>query len=134
MGFKEKLKEKRLEANLSQAQLAKKVSVSTRTIQNYELGSRKPRNFEIVERIAAALNTSAESLLETQDMIIISAHEKGGTMAAREINDLVSEVTGLFAGGELSEESLDGAMKALSDAYWIAKEKNKKYAPKHKSQ
>jgi hypothetical protein len=27
----------------------------------------------------------------------------------------------------LSEEALEGAMKALNDAYWMAKEKNKKY-------
>lgn len=39
-------------------------------------------------------------------------------------------MTGLFAGGTLSEEALEGAMKALNDAYWIAKEKNKKYTPK----
>jgi transcriptional regulator with XRE-family HTH domain len=41
MLFKERLKEKRHEANLTQAELAKKAGVSTRTIQNYELGSRK---------------------------------------------------------------------------------------------
>jgi hypothetical protein len=33
----------------------------------------------------------------------------------------------MFAGGKLSEEALEGAMKALNDAYWMAKEKNKKY-------
>ena len=36
-------------------------------------------------------------------------------------------MTGMFAGGQLSEDALEGAMKALNDAYWIAKEKNKKY-------
>lgn len=39
-------------------------------------------------------------------------------------------MTGMFAGGSLSEEAIEGAMKALNDAYWIAKEKNKKYTPK----
>ena len=43
MGFKEKLKEKRVEANLTQVQLAEKISVTARTIQNYELGTRKRR-------------------------------------------------------------------------------------------
>ena len=42
MGFKDRLREKRVEANLTQAALAEKVSVTARTIQNYELGSRKP--------------------------------------------------------------------------------------------
>ena len=50
--------------------------------------------------------------------------------AAREIDELVSEVSGMFAGGSLSEDALDGAMQALTRAYWIAKEKNKKYTPK----
>ena len=40
MIFKERLKEKRGEANLTQAELAKIAGVSTRTILNYELGSR----------------------------------------------------------------------------------------------
>ena len=44
MVFKERLKEKRTEANLTQVELAEKAGVTARTIQNYELGSRKPSN------------------------------------------------------------------------------------------
>ena len=126
MSFKDRLKEKRLEANLTQVQLAEKVSVSTRTIQNYEMGSRKPTKYEIVERIAKVLDTTPEYLLGQSGMLVVAAHEKGGSKAARDIDELVSEVTGMFAGGSLSEDALDGAMKALNDAYWIAKAKNKK--------
>ena len=43
---------------------------------------------------------------------------------------LTEEVTGLFAGGEMAQEDMDVMMKAIQDAYWIAKEKNKKYTPK----
>lgn len=130
MGFKERLKEKRLEANLTQVQLAEKVSVTARTIQNYELGTRKPTKFDVVERIATALNTTTEYLLGNSGMYVLAAQEQGGAKAAKDIDALVGEVTGLFAGGSLSEEALEGAMKALNDAYWIAKEKNKKYTPK----
>ena len=130
MIFKERLKEKRGEANLTQAELAKIAGVSTRTIQNYELGSRKPYQIEVVQKIADALNTTTEYLLGSSGIIVAEAHEKGGAKAARDIDELVSEVTGMFAGGSLSEEALEGAMKALNDAYWIAKEKNKKYTPK----
>ena len=42
----------------------------------------------------------------------------------------MSEVTGLFAGGEMAEEDMDVMMRAITEAYWIAKEKNKKYTPK----
>ena len=38
MVFKERLKEKRTEANLTQVELAEKAGVTARTIQNYELG------------------------------------------------------------------------------------------------
>ena len=130
MIFKERLKEKRGEANLTQAELAKIAGVSTRTIQNYELGSRKPYQIEVVQKIADALNTTTEYLLGSSGIIVAEAHEKGGAKAARDIDELVSEVTGMFAGGSLSEEALEGAMKALNDAYWNAKEKNKKYTPK----
>ena len=127
MGFKERLKEKRLEANLTQVQLAEKISVTARTIQNYELGTLKPTKFEVVEKLAEALNTTAEYLLGQGGMLVLAAQEQGGSKAAKDIDELVSEVSGMFAGGHLSDEALDGAMQALNKAYWIAKEKNKKY-------
>ena len=49
MSFKDRLREKRLEANLTQVQLAEKVSVSARTIQNYESGTRKPTKYDVVD-------------------------------------------------------------------------------------
>ena len=130
MVFEERLKQKRMEAGLTQVQLAEKAGVTARTIQNYELGNRKPSNMEVIQKIADALNTTTEYLLGSSGTYVVEAHEKGGSKAARDIEQLVSEVTGLFAGGELSEESLEGAMKALNDAYWIAKEKNRKFTPK----
>ena len=130
MVFKDRLKEKRLEAGLTQVELAGKAGVTTRTIQNYELGNRKPANMEVIQRIADALNTTTEYLLGSSGAYVVEAQERGGAKAARDIEELVSEVTGLFAGGELSEEAVEGAMKALNDAYWMAKEKNRKYTPK----
>ena len=46
------------------------------------------------------------------------------------MEELVSEISGLFAGGELDEEEKDAVMAALTRAYWDAKEDNKKYASK----
>lgn len=134
MGFKERLKEKRLEANLTQVQLAEKISVTARTIQNYELGTRKPTKLDVVEKLAEALNTTSEYLLGKGGMLVLAAQEQGGSKAAKDIDELVSEVSGMFAGGHLSDEALDGAMQALNKAYWIAKEKNKKYGKKKSSE
>ena len=130
MGFKERLKEKRSDARLTQTELAKKVGVSDRTIQNYELGTRRPQNMEVAQKLAEALNTSVDSLLGTSGILVVQAQEKGGAKAARDIDVMVSDVTAAFAGGRLDDEALDGAMQALTKAYWIAKEKNKKYTPK----
>ncbi len=130
MLFKDRLREKRVEAGLTQEALAKRVGVSMRTIQNYELGNRRPSNMEVVQKIADELHTTTAYLLGSSGIYAVEAHEKGGAKAARDIDELVGEVTGLFAGGALSEDALDGAMKALNDAYWIAKKNNKKYTPK----
>ena len=54
MGFKERLKERRLELGMLQSELAAKAGVSVRTIQNYELGSRRPQQMEVVQRLAEA--------------------------------------------------------------------------------
>lgn len=132
MVFREKLKELRVAAGLTQEELAKKIGVSARTIQNYEMGSRKPKNMDVVTKLAEALNTSPAELVGSEGIYYIDAYEKGGSKSAKDIDQLVSEVTGLFAGGELPEDALEGAMRALNEAYWKAKEKNKKYAPKTK--
>ncbi len=132
MAFAENLKEKRAQSGLTQAELAMKAGVTARTIQNYELGTRKPGNMVIVQRIADALGTTTERLLSSGETLVVAAHERGGARAAKDINELVSEVTGMFAGGKLSDDALDGAMRALNEAYWIAKDKNKKYGRKKK--
>ena len=132
MAFAENLKEKRAQSGLTQAELAMKAGVTALTIQNYELGTRKPGNMVIVQRIADALGTTTEQLLSSGETLVVAAHERGGARAAKDINELVSEVTGMFAGGKLSDDALDGAMRALNEAYWIAKDKNKKYGRKKK--
>ena len=78
MGFKERLKEKRIDAGLTQSQLAEKAGVTVRTIQNYELGTRKPSRLEVIQKIADTLNTTTEYLLGSSGTYIIEAHEKGG--------------------------------------------------------
>lgn len=130
MAFKDRLREARNHAKMTQVELGKAIGVTSRTIQNYELGSRKPRDYETVVKIANALNVPVEDLMGTSEIYVLQANEQGGAPAARDIYDLVNEVSGMFTGGKLSEDAIDGAMKALNDAYWIAKEKNKKYTPK----
>lgn len=128
--FGTRLQEERKKMNLSRADLAKLVSLSDKSIQNYESGKRYPNNLEIANRIAAALGTTVQYLMGEEGPYISDARQKGGAKSAREVRELVEDVSGCFAGGELPDEDLDAMMKALTEAYFIAKEKNKIYAPK----
>ncbi len=130
MSFGQRLKKQRIAAGLTQSELAKLSSITSRTIQNYELEASSPKNIEVVNKLANALGVSQSILLNDKDMYVIEAHEKGGAKSAKDISELVENMTSLFAGGTLHEEDLEGAMKAINEAYWIAKEKNKKYTPK----
>lgn len=60
------LKKRRIEAGLSQAQLAEKSGVNLRMIQHYEQGQKPINNAEAltVYKLAQALSCSVEDLLE----------------------------------------------------------------------
>ena len=64
------------------------------------------------------------------DEFIVDAGAKYGSKGRRDARELMEEVSGLFAGGDLADEDLDEMMRGIQEAYWIAKEKNKKYTPK----
>lgn len=126
MEFNERLKNLREEKGLTQAQLSKKSGIAWRTIQNYESGAYRPR-FDAAEKLASALEIPVSELLGEGGVLVAQAAEKYGPRGARQARALTKEVTGLFAGGGMAEEDMDAMMQAISDAYWIAKSKNKKY-------
>ena len=115
MRFCEKLKDARTKAGMKQEELAKALGVSLRTITNYESGECYPRKRDIYHKLAELFHTEENYFLNEDEEFLLSAAEKYG---------------GLFAGGNIADEDLDVMMKALQDAYWIAKEKNKKFTPK----
>ena len=53
-----------------------------------------------IEKLAEALETTVEYLLGNDGLLIADAYERGGAKTARDINALVSEISGLFAGGD----------------------------------
>lgn len=130
MSFSEKLKETRKQAKLTQKALAEKAGISYRTIQTWEAGTASPKSIESVQLVAKVLGTTPHEMLSESDQYMIEANEKGGAQAARDIEKLVNEITGLFAGGEIDEEEKDGIMAALNDAYWTAKKNSQKFTPK----
>ena len=56
------LKEKRLDAGLTQVEVAKALGISSRAYQHYEMGSREP-NIATLVRLADLFNVSLDSLI-----------------------------------------------------------------------
>lgn len=129
MTFSERLKKIREQKGLTQEQLAQRCGISRRMIQKYESGVARPR-FDASEKIASALEMPVSELLGESGALVAQAAERYGSSGAKQAEELMSEVTGLFAGGEMAEEDMDVMMRAITEAYWIAKEKNRKYTPK----
>ena len=130
MTFAEKLKAIRMRAGLSQERISAEFGVTKRTIINYENGQTLPP-LDMLPKIAKFFNVKIENLISEEEEFVASAYEQGGHRSAREVETLVSEVSGLFAGGRLSDGDKDAVMRTIQNAYWIAKDENKrKYTPK----
>ena len=130
MKFCEKVKEARNKAGWKQDELAKAIGVSLRTITNYESGERYPKKREVYYKLADVLKVDVNYLLTEDEEFLIDAEKQYGNRGAKQAKELLAEVSGLFAGGDLADEDLDEMMKGIQEAYWIAKEKNRKYTPK----
>lgn len=130
MAFAEKLRDLREAKNMTQEELAKYCNVSLKTISRYESGQSKPRYRKTYDALAKALDTSHDYLVTDEDDFILRAYERYGAKGARDAKELVNGVIGLMAGGELPEEDKKANLDAISEAYYIAKNENKKYATK----
>ena len=128
MLFGEKLKELRRREGLTQEALAAEIDVTKRTLINYESGRCYPKQTEIIMRLAKRFSVSADYLMSEADEFVAQARERGGTRGMAQAKELVAEVSGLFAGGELEEDDKDAVLRAIMDAYWDAKNENRKYA------
>lgn len=130
MKFGEKVRKARLAAKYSQKQLAEMTGIALRTIQNYESGERMPKQKETYPLLADALGIEVSSLMDDNADFVIKATEKYGSKGHEQAERLIKEVSGLYAGGELAEEDMEAMMRAFQEAYWKAKEKNRKHVPK----
>ncbi len=130
MRFGEKLRILRKEKGLTQAQLAKAAGLGLKTINNYEAGSTYPQNREVYTILSQILGCDTNYLHNEEDDFIADAQRDYGYRGKKSAEKLMTEVTGLFAGGEMAEEDMDELMLAIQEAYVDAKKRNKKYTPK----
>lgn len=130
MKFGEKLRKLRTEQSKTQEEVSKAIGVTRRTYISYEQDGRYPRNREIYAKLAEIFNCDVNYLMTEDEEFISSAAEQYGRRGKRQAEELVQELSGMFAGGELSESDMDAVMIALQKAYFDCKADNKKYTPK----
>ncbi len=120
--FAAKLRILRTAAELTQAEMAQRIDVPLRTYQNYESGKFHPKSTTVYARIAKTFGITVDELIGDGDR----AETADAALATRrQVTELLESAEGLFAGAALSEEDKDRVMKAISDAYWTAKLKEK---------
>lgn len=130
MTFGEKVKNERNRLGLNQDELAKKIGVTRRVISSYENDSSRPRGTERYKKLAEALGVNINYLLSEDEAFIADVEDNYGHRGAKQAKELLAEVTGLFAGGEMADEDMREMVDAIQEAYFIAKKNNKKYTPK----
>lgn len=130
MKFAEKIRQLRKEKDLTQREVAAHCGVSMRTYISYEQEGRYPRKREIYEKMAEMFGVDRNYLLTEDEEFVTEASERYGRRGRQQAEALVAELSGLFAGGELSDSDRDAVMIALQRAYFECKEDNKKYTPK----
>jgi len=127
MNFAEKIRQLRSQKGLSQEAVAKAIGVTRRTYISYELDGRYPKKRERYAQLAEVFDVDINYLYTENEDFLNKASNQYGPRGMRQANALVSELSGLFAGGELSDDDRDAVMQSLQEAYWLAKKENKKY-------
>ena len=130
MKFAEKLRKVRQARELSQSQLAKEIGVTTRTLQYYESGERFPKNRDIIDKLVKVLNVDEDSLMDEETAFVLNASQTYGPRGVDQALGMVNGIRALAAGGQLDEDELDIVMKSMQEAYWDAKEYNRRYVNK----
>lgn len=131
MTFGEKFKAGRERLHLTQQEIADRLGLNRRMITRYENDISLPRTRDAYRRIAELLEVDINYLLSEDQEFVVSASEKYGDRGKKEAQELIAHMSGLFAGGTLSEQDKDAVMKALQDIYWQSKEQNiARYTPR----
>lgn len=122
---------------MTQEALADKISVSRRTIALYEANKRKPKNAGTIIALAKALNVSTDYFMtddelkqiQEQEAFLEQAGEQYGNRGKAQARLILDQASALFAGGDLSEDDKEAFFRTMTEIYFDAKAKAKKYTP-----
>ncbi len=123
MSFGEKIKMMRKKCGLSQEELAEKIGVSRRSLIYYEQDKSFPSRPEVITALADAFGVSTDELYSDGGAL-------GSVRQNKSAQEIIDGMCALFAGGELSNDDKEEALQIVTEAYWRAKEKNRRFAPR----
>ncbi|MBQ3379796.1 MAG: helix-turn-helix transcriptional regulator [Clostridia bacterium] len=129
MAFKDKLKELREDKGMTQSELASFAGVTTRTLQNYEMGRSYPKNQAVVMKLCSVFGCAPSDLFSTEDEFVREATETYGSRGTAQAKSIIEQTSALFAGGGLNEDDREAFMQAIMEIYFDSKRKAKKYTP-----
>lgn len=127
MKFSEKIRTLRIQQGKTQQSVANAIGVSLRTYVSYEQDGRYPRNRGVYEKLAVCFGVDRNYLMTEDESFVASAACRYGTAGKQQAEQLVAELTGLFSGGELTDQDRDAIMIALQRAYFDCKTDNRKF-------
>ena len=127
--FGEKIKLLRKQNNITQTQLAELTGVSLRTIINYEKYNKKPKQPEMYELLAKALNTEISELKNTKGDYVSITKKKLAKTSQTPVEFLSSEINRIFASDEVSDEDKLTLLLNVEKSFWkhnLKRKTNKK--------
>jgi len=127
--FGEKIKLLRKQNNITQTQLAELTGVSLRTIINYEKYDKKPKQPEMYELLAKALNTEVSELQNTKGDYASITKKKLTKTQQTPVDFLSAEINRIFASDEVSDEDKLTLLLNVEKSFWkhnLKRKTNKK--------
>ena len=92
MTFGEKIKDLRLDARLTQSEVAKAVGISTRAYQSYEQSGTLPKSRDVFVKLSELFNVTTDWLMSDEEHFILEAGERYGSKGAAQGKRLLSEM------------------------------------------
>ncbi len=130
MTFGDKVKAARIKLNLTQEEAAERIGISRRAYISYEQDQARPRGVEKYKKLAKTLEIDINYILTDDEYFIASAEEEFGPRGGKGAERLITEVSGLFTGGQMADIDVNLLLTAVQEAYVISKRTNKKFTPK----
>ena len=136
IGKKVRLLRKR--ARMTQADLAEKISVTTRAVIYFEKDQRHPSE-DVISKLAEVFNISEDILdddrrnleLTKEEKFIQRAKSEDQKSGKTEAERFLEKCRVFFAGGSVSEDDMDLVFESLTEIFFDAKRKAKeKYGNK----